>query len=452
MKESRKHADRWQNLPDLSVWSDGLKKETSKSCAISGDRQTEVLIVGGGLAGILTAWQLTQAGVSCIVAEARSVGSGVTKNTTAKITAQHGLIYDHLIGLWGTEKARLYYDANIRAIEEYRSLAAVFPCHFEEKHAYVYTQNDRSKLEREAAAYEKLGIRTDIEAIPGLPVQNAGCLRMDKQAQFNPLEMVTALSEQLEIAEHTFVRDIDGNKAITDRGTIEAEHIILATHFPMINIPGLYFLKLYQHRSYVLALKGASLPEGMFVDEQQTGYSFRSYGDLLLFGGGDHKTGKQGGNYQELADFTASMYPQAEIKYRWATQDCMTLDSVPYIGRHQAGKQNLYVATGFNKWGMSNSMIASKLLSDLVLNRKSDLAELYSPQRSIMTKQLAINIGSATKGLLSPGGPRCPHMGCKLQRNTTEQTWDCPCHGSRFNKTGQIIDNPTKRDCKNLNS
>lgn len=444
MKVSAKQSSDINKIPNKSIWSADVSIKESRP-ALSGDRQTTVLVVGAGLAGILTAWRLKQIGIPCLVVEAAQIGSGVTQNTTAKITAQHGLIYNHLLQRFGLEKTQLYYQANIQAIEDYRNLANGCPCHFENKTAYVYSLNDRSRLEHEATAYNKLGLRANIIETTKLSFPTVGAIAMENQAQFNPLELITSLSDSLNIVERTFVRAIENGIAITDRGRIRADHIILTTHFPMINIPGLYFLKLYQHRSYVLALKGAPLPDGMYVDERQNGYSFRSYEDLLLFGGGDHKTGCPGGNFKELINFTTMMYPQAQIQYRWATQDCMSLDGVPYIGRHHSASKNLYVATGFNKWGITGSMVASRLICDLIANGKSELEDLYSPQRSIWTRQLAVNTSSAAANLLSIGGPRCPHMGCRLQKNPAEGTWDCPCHGSRFEAGGSIINNPAKR-------
>lgn len=428
-----------------SVWSCSIEGQRNPRPALSGDRKTDVLVVGGGLAGILTAWRLKQAGISCIVAEARTVGGGVTKNTTAKITAQHGLIYADMIKRFGMEKARLYYDTNTRAVEAYRSLGAQFDCDIKEQTAFVYSTDSRAKLEREAEAYQKLKIGAGIKETLPLPVKTVGAVVMENQAMFNPMKFLIAMSNDLEIYENTFIKDIEGYSAVTDKGTVSAKHIVLATHFPMVNIPGLYFLKLYQHRSYVLALDGAPMQDGMYVDERQEGNSFRTYGKLLFIGGGDHKTGKQGGGFEELTKLAKKAYPGAVIKYRWATQDCMTLDNVPYIGRHRAGVKNLYVATGFNKWGMTGSMVASELLCDLIMHGKSELEPLYSPQRFIWTKQLALNSGAAAAGLFSIGGPRCAHMGCKLHKNHTEGTWDCACHGSRFDQAGNVIDNPSKR-------
>ena len=427
-----------------SVWNETVAGRSFP--ALNHDISTEVLIIGGGMCGVLIAHKLTEAGVDCVVAEAKTVGGGVTGNTTAKITAQHGLIYADLIKRFGMEKARQYYEVNTKAIKSYQTLAEQFPCDLENMSAHVYSTNDRRKLENEAAAYLKLDIPLRIVENSPLPVKTVGALAMENQAQFHPLKLLYALAERLTIYENTFIQKIEGLTAYTSSAKITAKHIVLATHYPFINVPGLYFMKLYQHRSYVLAIEGAPLIDGMYLDEREDGYSFRTYKNLLFVGGGDHKTGKKGGGYAELRAFVRRAYPDATEKYHWATQDCMTLDKIPYIGRHRAGSKDLYVATGFNKWGMTGSMVASELLKDLIVSGKSEWEELYSPRRSIMRPQLALNLGTAAKGLLSIGAPRCSHMGCKLHRNTEENTWDCACHGSRFDENGHIINNPAKKE------
>ena len=430
-----------------SVWSDTTTWESRP--VLENDITTDALIVGGGICGTLIAYFLKKAGVNCIVVEAKTICGGITKNTTAKITAQHGLIYANLIKRFGIEKAKLYYESNIQAIQRYRLLADQFPCDLEDKTAYVYSTDNNRKLEREAAAYQKLGINTQIQESSPLSLETKGILAMEKQAQFNPLKLLYALASEIDIYENTFVTKIEEQTATTSENRkITANHIILATHYPLINIPGLYFMKLYQHRSYVIALKGVPTLDGMYLDYKEDGHSFRTYEDLLLVGGGDHKTGKKGGGYAELRAFIKQVYPDAIEQFHWATQDCMTLDKVPYIGRHRAGSKNLYVATGFNKWGMTGSMVAADLLSNLIVTGKSEWEEVYSPQRSIVYQQLMVNLGAATKGLLSIGSPRCTHMGCKLKWNAIEQSWDCSCHGSRFGESGHVIDNPAKKEIR----
>ena len=413
---------------------------------LEGDRSTDVLVIGGGLAGVLCAYQLRRAGISCILAEAATVCGGITRNTTAKATSQHGLIYADLLRKFGAERARQYFDAQEAALRQYRKLCRTADCGWEERDAYVYVRDDPRRLERELLALEKLGIPGEFAGRTPLPVPVAGAIRFPRQAQFHPLRFVSALTGGLEIYEHTAVRELSGTKAVTDRGTIRARKIIVATHFPFLNRHGGYFLKLYQHRSYVIALENAPDVGGMYVDASPTGLSFRSYGDLLLIGGGGHRTGKPGGGWRELRAFAERHYPQAPERFHWAAQDCMSLDGVPYIGPYSASTPDLYVATGFNKWGMTSSMAAAMILCDLVRGRESPYGAVFSPSRSILRPQLAVNGLEAAVHLLTPTTRRCPHLGCALKWNPQERTWDCPCHGSRFAEDGKLLDNPATGD------
>jgi glycine/D-amino acid oxidase-like deaminating enzyme len=199
---------------------------------------------------------------------------------------------------------------------------------------------------------------------------------------------------------------------------------------------------MYQHRSYVLALENVPDVNGMYVDEAEKGMSFRNYKKLLLVGGGDHRTGKSGGGWKELESFAKKYYKNSKIAYEWATQDCMSLDGVPYIGLYSKSTPDLFVATGFNKWGMTNSMAAADILCDLVREKENAFSSVFSPSRSIFHPQLAVNVFESAIGLLTPTKPRCPHLGCALKYNRAEHSWDCPCHGSRFTENGELIDNP----------
>lgn len=415
---------------------------------LNGEIKTDVLIIGGGMAGILCAYMLHRAGVPYVLVEAKSIGSGITKNTTAKITSQHGLIYEKLIRKFGTEKAKQYLDANEAAIAKYREVCAGIDCDFEEKPSFVYSLGDRAKIEKEIRSLEKLGFQAKFaERIP-LPFYVAGAVRFDHQAQFHPLKFIFSIAAGLHIYEHTEVRQLIGNTAITDYGKIVAEKIIVATHFPFLNKHGSYFLKMYQQRSYVVALENAPDVGGMYIDEAEGGMSFRNYQDLLFVGGGGHRTGKKGGNWRELQGFARRHYPDAAEQYRWATQDCMTLDGVPYIGPYSGSTENLYVATGFQKWGMTTSMAAAMILCDMVQSIKNPYAEVFSPSRSMLRPQLAVNAIESVMNLLTPTGKRCPHLGCALKWNAAERSWDCPCHGSRFTEEGKLIDNPATGDMK----
>ncbi len=427
-----------------SIWEKTAQKPQFD--ALKGNISTDVLIIGGGIAGILCAYKLKEAGVDCMLAEATEICDGITKNTTAKITLGHGLIYDKMIRRFGEDKATLYAEAQSKAIKEYARLCENIDCDYEKRDNYVYSLNDRKKIEKEVAALNRLGVKAEFSDARRLPFQVAGAVVVKDQAQFHPLTFLYAITKDLPIYEHTKVVELMPRKAKTNHGEITYKKLIIATHFPMLNKHGLYPLKLYQHRSYVIALKGAQNVNGMYVDKSDRGMSFRNYGDLLLLGGGGHRTGKTGGCWQELEDFARKHYKHAEVINKWATQDCMTLDDVPYIGQYARSTPDVFVATGFNKWGMTNAMVAADILCDLVQGKANPYATVFDPSRTVLRPQFAVNAFDSAVGLLTPTAPRCPHLGCALKYNRAERTWDCPCHGSRFTEHGELIDNPATDD------
>lgn len=429
-----------------SLWAD--TEELTHFGSLDRDIIADVLVIGGGMAGILCAYSLTRAGADCILVEADRLCGGITENTTAKITSQHGLIYHTLIKRFGEEKARLYLKANEDALNAYRSLSHEADCEFSEKSAFAYSLNDPNVIEEELKALSHIGFRAKRAVNLPLPFPVAGAVEFPNQAQFHPLKFIAALLPGIRIFEHTKVLELGKGFAKTHKGTIKANKIIVATHFPFLNKHGLYFLKQYQDRSYVIALKNAPDLGGMYIDGEAGGMSFRNAEGLLLIGGGGHRTGKSGVNRRELEAFAKRYYPESEIVYRWATQDCMTLDGIPYIGQYSASTPDLFVATGFNKWGMTSSMVAASVLTDLVQGKINTYSELFSPSRSIMRPQLAINFAEATVNLLTPSKKRCPHLGCALKWNPEENSWDCPCHGSRFDSDGNLIDGPATDDIK----
>ncbi len=427
-----------------SVWMQSEDKP--KFPELNKNIKTDILIIGGGMAGILCAYMLKNAGADCVLTEAKDICGGVTQNTTAKITLQHGLIYHKLIQRFGKEKALLYYKAQKAACRKYAELCADIECDYEQRDSFVYSVSDKGKLVNELSALKLLGGDADFCSKTELPFKTAGAVRVKGQAQFHPLKFAYALSKDLPVYENTKVLELLPNKAVTENGVITWKKLVVATHFPLNNKHGSYFLKLYQHRSYVLALKGAPQLDGMYVDERDTGLSFRPYKDLLLLGGGGHRTGKKGGNWAELERFTQKHYPTAKIVNKWATQDCMSLDNVPYIGRYSKNTLDVFVATGFNKWGMSSSMVSASILADMVQGKDNEYSKVFSPSRSILRPQLAVNAFESAAGLLTPSAPRCPHLGCALKYNPHEHSWDCPCHGSRFDEKGRLLDNPATDD------
>ncbi len=458
---------------------------------LEGDREVEALVIGGGMAGLLCAYLLKEKGISPLVIEAGRIAGGVTQNTTAKITAQHNLIYDKLCKTLGREAARQYAGANQRAVERFAQIIARegIACGFERKDAYVYSAKDRDKLEREAETAAFLGLPAEFTGEVPLPGFYLGAVLFRNQAQFHPLRFLAAIASGLDICEQTRALALEGRSVRTDRGVIRARHIVVATHFPFFDVPGYYFARMHQERSYVLALAGAAEVPGMFIGADTEGYSLRSAGELLLFGGAGHRTGKMTGPacYETLRQAARDWFPGSLEVAHWSAQDCVTLDGVPYAGPLSAALPDVYVATGFGKWGMTGSMAAAELISDRIAGRENPDGEVFDPRRfhaGASLGPLASNSWEAVKGLtksalsipterlehILPGqgavveyegekagvyrdghgelhivSVRCPHMGCQLEWNGEELSWDCPCHGSRFDCHGNLLNNPAGR-------
>lgn len=433
-----------------SLWTDKTelpafpKLEKSISC--------DVAVVGGGLAGLLCAWEIQRSGGDCVLLEADRICRGVSGHTTAKITSQHGFIYDRLVREFDEETARIYYGANQTAVARFRDLAQMYPCDLEDRDNYIYSTAADPELDREKKALKRIGADYDAADTLDIPFPVAGGIRFRKQAQFHPLKFAAGIAGALKIYEHTPVREFGEGWVKTDGGTVYAGAVIVATHFPILNKHGGYFLKLYQQRSYVLALKNAGKVEGMYLDPGEKGLSLRMHGDLLLLGGGGHRTGKQGGGWRFLEEQAEKYFPKAEILCRWAAQDCMTLDGMPYIGPYGRNTEKLFVATGFHKWGMTSAMVSAMILSELVQGREHPWAKTFDPARTVLRPQLAVNALESIVNVLTPTVPRCPHLGCALKWNRQEHSWDCPCHGSRFTEAGDLLDNPATGNMKNSRS
>ncbi len=432
-----------------SIWLDGL--DVNNFPALDGDKKCHTLVIGGGIAGILTAYFLKKAGVDTILVEGNKIGMGITRNTTAQISAQYENTYIDIMES-SLDKAKLFLNSNLWAVEKYRELSKLFPCDFEDKDSFVYSVNDLALIEKEAEAATKLGYRTEsVKSLP-LPMKIAGAYKFPNQAQFNPLKFISEISKELTIYENTFVKEIRKNVALTNSGNITAEKIIIASHFPFINRSGFYFVKMYQQRSYVIAIENAPDLNGIYVEDIKYGKYFRNYKNYLLIGGGDHRTGKCGGNFEEIRKFAKQYYPDSEEKYFWANQDCITLDGMPYIGQYSKCLPNVYVTTGFNESGMTSAMVGARVLTEMITEKPSEYAEIYAPCRPVINKQLFVNLGETLKNLFTFTDKRCSHLGCALKWNKVEHTWDCSCHGSRFDKDGILIDNPAMKDADILNS
>ena len=469
-----------------SIWTQNCTIE--KHQPLLENEEVEIAVIGAGMAGILIAYHLKEAGKQVIVLEANHIGSGQTQHTTAKITSQHHLLYHHLLVNKGEEKARQYAMANQKAIKEYERIIKKesIDCHFEYQPSFVFS-DDFITLEQEQKAAIRLGLPASIVEQVSLPVPVKYAIKFEQQAQFHPLRFLKALAKNLTIYENTFVQTVNDHMIVTTRGTITAQKIVFACHYPFLNFPGMYFTKMHQERSYVLALKNTTPLFGMYIGEwEEQIYSFRSYQDLLLFGGGGHRTGENslGGKYEALRTKAKQLFPASYEVAHWSAQDCMPTDKVPFIGVYSNTKPHWYVATGFQKWGMTSSMVSALLIRDAILGKENPYAEVFSPQRfSTETMSGILCEGSqAVKGLskrffqipeaknlpIHHGGiitvnhekvgvykdeneklfcvvPKCPHLGCQLEWNPDELSWDCPCHGSRFDYEGNRLNGPAQK-------
>lgn len=449
-----------------SVWMKEIR--IRKREPLPGDMEVPAVVIGAGLTGVLTAYYLKQAGIRAVVLEADRIGGGQTKNSTAKITSQHNLIYDRIIRTFGYRMAEHYAVANEAAIGEYERLILEkgIDCDFVRCPAYLYSRAGTELLKREAEAAESLGIKASFGTDCELPFPVAGVTGFEGQARFHPLKFLAEMAEEAEVYEQTKVLKVEGRRVETVRGSVTAEHIVFAAHFPFINVPGYYFARMYQERSYVVALEGAGRPEGMYLGIDRDGLSFRSCGNLLLLGGGGHRTGVNQANragkgckYEMLRGKARELYPGCREASHWSAQDCVTLDGLPYIGRFSRRKPDWYVAAGFGKWGMTTAMVGARILTALISGRDCPEADIFSAGRHFTAraaKELAVHgaytVKSLTKRLLPSGNgrllPDCPHMGCRLEWNPDEESYDCPCHGSRFDREGRLLDGPAQTDCR----
>ena len=428
-----------------SIWQDSINMPQFKERELK--NSTDVLIIGGGIFGILCAYFLKEKGIDYMLLEKDTIASKTTKGTTGKITLQHGLIYSDLIKDNGEEYAKKYFNVYDSAVKKFKELSDIYSFDYEDKKAYTYTLSDLKKIEEELKAYEKLGIDGKFEKECELPFMIRGAVSVNNQGQIHPLKFIKEISQNLNIFENVWVKRIEKGYVETyDKKIIRAKKIIVATHFPIINKEGFYFLKLYQNRSYFVAVKNAQKLDNMYIDEKDTGLSLRSYNDYLIVGGGAHRTGTKNPNRNDAKSFVNQYFKNSPVCFSWAAQDTMSLDKVPYIGRYSKNNKSVFTATGFNKWGLTGAMVAAMYLCDLIEGKQNDYLDIFSPERSILKPQLAVNLFDTAINFINPITKRCSHLGCALKWNKYEHSWDCSCHGSRFDDKGNILDNPANKN------
>lgn len=495
-----------------SYWRKKLSNKTFP--ALDSDITTDVCIVGAGIAGITAAYVLAKEGVNVTVIEGSKIVSGTTGFTTAKITAQHGVIYDELTKIFGKTQARQYFDANQHALEQIKDWIDTLSidCDFEERHAVLYAQTPEGveQLKKEKSAYEQLGIPGDLSTSKNeLPFPVSETLTLPNQAQFHPVKYMYGLVKEAQNLGVTFhentraatlihgenilIETMEGNK-------IKTKQVLVTSHFPFNDKEGLYFSRLSPQRSYVVCVKVPSVDlDGMYINVEKPTRSIRTAKgekgeSYLIVGGEGHKTGQHedsshddstNDRYKTLTQFAKQHFPVESIDSHWSAQDYETLDRLPYIGEMTSGFSDVFVATGFDKWGMTNGTIAGLLLADLAQNKFNSYTALYSPTRTKIKKEdikhfVKMNTNVAKElvtgkfnrpsdsvddlendegrivmvdnhktgaykdknGQLHLVKPTCTHLGCDVHWNDGERSWDCPCHGSRFSYKGEVLEGP----------
>ena len=498
--------------PNPSYWVE-TTPETSYP-PLEDDVSVDVAVIGGGITGITAATLLKREGKTIALVESKRIVRGATGYTTAKVTAGHGAVYADLQDKFGAAGARMYADSNQAAVERVAQFVEEdgIECDFERKDNYVYAGSNQevAALKAEIEAEKRAGLPVTLVEKTPLPYWVAAAIRLENQAQFHPRKYLLALAASIpgdgsHVFEQTMATDVGSGEPCvveTGRGTLRAQDVIVATHLPFED-SGLFFAKTHPHRSYAVAapLDEALAPDGMFINSGTPTRSVRTIRDgerlLIQVGGQGHRPGEEedtSARYQALEDFLQEHWPQAgATEYRWSTQDYMSLDRVPYIGRLRRTSKHVYTATGYSKWGMTSGTLAGMLLTDRILGRENPWADLYDSKRlkpkASFKRFLSGNAASARHLVadrfkapeklepeeLAPGqggilrvrgrkravyrddagtlhvlSPVCRHIGCHVAWNSAERSWDCPCHGSRYSGEGEVIQGPTVKPLKRL--
>lgn len=457
-----------------SFWTDNFEKE--KFDKLEEDIKADVCIIGAGLTGLTTAYYLAKAGKSVVILEKDEIASKTTGHTTGKISIQHGEFYKYLVENYGFNYAKRYALANEAAAKNIKQIIEdeEISCDYEIKDSILFSENPAkfSSLQEEAKISKELGISSEFIKKIDLPIIIQGAVKFKNQAQFNPIKYADGICKVLkkldvDIYENTKVVDYkikeDTIRIFADNSedkvSVIAEKVVIATRFPIFDFPGMYFMKNYQELEYAICAEVNENLENlpMYLSSDTPAISFRSAikddKRYLIAIGNGAKTGEKIGSdeYNFLEEKIRKCFGEYTIKNKWTAEDVISLDKIPYIGKYAKNIENMYVATGFKKWGMTFSNLAASIISEDILNKNSKYSILFNSTRvhPLKNKEEFKNMISTTcKNFIKDSDHVCSHLGCKTIFNETTNTWDCPCHGSRYKQDGTLIDGPSKKDLK----
>lgn len=458
-----------------------------KHSTLDGDYEYDAVVIGGGMCGMLTAYKLSKVGMKTALVEAGRIGRGQTRGTTAKITICHGEIFRDIERKFGTDSLRIYAETETASVKEYVRIAESenIDCDMRILPAYLYAVYGERHIMAEYEAAQRVGVNCTVTVETQLPFEVKAALRVEDQAEFNPLKFIHGIEKGFDIYENTVAKEIHGSTVECEGGKIKAKYIVSATNYPSpYDIKGLFPIKLHRRMAHVCTFKGTDELDGMYIGIDG-GYNYRSYGDVLIVSGENHVSGLgTGGAYERIKKNTLSHFKNASPHLSWSAEDGVTLDGLPYVGRIKNTAAKVYTAVGLGTWGMTGAMTGASLICDMICGRDNPAFEMYSVNRfdfRASSDELSGMIGRAFDGIamarvrtgedelrdlppdhgiitryrgkksavyrdrdgnLHVSSPYCPHLKCELKWNGDDKTWDCPCHGSRFDYDGKLLSGP----------
>lgn len=481
-------------MKNRSIWYDGTYKSYPP---LKQNIEVDTVIIGGGIAGLACAYELSIRGQKVAILEASVLGSGETGKSSAMISFAHDLVYARLIKKHGVKIAGKYLENAKVAMAEIEEIIKSnnIECEYEKSDLILFATKSVGvkKMQKEEQAYRKLGETVEFVTDTELPYDVLSALKIPNQARFNPIKFLHGLADIVtsnggQIFEHTHVVKQPKNNILeVEDITVKAKNFIIATHFPFINFPGWYFIKMYQDRRHNIVFDGKIKFKNMYESIEMDGFEYRMTNQGVLCGGANVRTGQY--KYESQFDIIEKHLQQKfsiseeKIVSRFGAQDCMTFDLLPFAGTYSKKLKNVYISSGFNKWGFTNAFVSAQFIADEIENKPVD--NIFSPRRAYFRtaplkflanageivgsfanrifnldakkfKNIQRNQGAIIRhrgkriGVYKDGEGNikaihavCPHLGCNLKWNKDETTWDCPCHGSRFDVDGRIINNPT---------